>query len=138
MTTMIVNPISGTGYALAVGEKAAAIFKARGIDFTYHITKAIGHATELARQAARRGDQTVIAVGGDGTVNETAAGLVGSKTALGIIPAGNGNDFAKAIGVPKKWEDALAYLLSNKPSLVDTGMANDRFFINICGTAALM
>ena len=134
MITMIVNPVSGAGYASAVGEKAAALLEKLQVAFTLRITEAVGHATELARQAAARGDETVISVGGDGTVNEVAAGLIGTQTALGIVPAGNGNDFAKALGIPKGWEDALHYLLENAPRPVDTGMANDRFFINICGT----
>jgi diacylglycerol kinase (ATP) len=134
MITMIVNPVSGAGHAKIIGEKAAALLKKMDIKFTYLMTEAIGHATELARQAAGRGDATVIAVGGDGTVNEIAAGLHDTQTALGIIPAGNGNDFAKALGIPKGWDEALEYLLKNKPRSVDTGMANDRFFMNICGT----
>ncbi|MBE0601288.1 MAG: diacylglycerol kinase family lipid kinase [Firmicutes bacterium] len=105
-----------------------------GTAFTFLSTEAVGHATELARQAALRGDKTVIAVGGDGTVNEVAAGLIGTDTALGIIPAGNGNDFAKALGVPKGWEAALDYLLKQAPIRVDTATANDRVFINISGT----
>lgn len=134
MITMIVNPVSGAGNASAVGEKAAALLKKLNVAFTMRVTEAIGHATELARQAAAEGHATVIAVGGDGTVNEVAAGLNESQTALGIIPAGNGNDFAKALGIPKGWEDALHYLLKHEPRRVDTGKANDRFFINICGT----
>jgi diacylglycerol kinase (ATP) len=134
MITMIVNPVSGTGYANTVGDKAAAFLEKQHVALTLHKTESVGHATELARQAAARGDETVISVGGDGTVNEVAAGLIGTQTALGIVPAGNGNDFAKALGIPKGWEDALRYLLSHAPRRVDTGMANDRFFINICGT----
>ncbi len=134
MITMIVNPISGTGRAKSVGEKAAALLHSQNIKFTLCVTETIGHATALARQAAERGDDTVIAVGGDGTVNEVAAGLNNTQTALGIIPAGNGNDFAKALGIPKAWDAALQYLLTNAPRRVDTGKANDRFFINICGT----
>ena len=134
MITMIVNPVSGAGRAKAVGEKASAMLKKLNVAFTLRLTEAIGHATELAKQAAQRGDATVIAVGGDGTVNEVAAGLLNSKTALGIIPAGNGNDFAKALGIPKSWDAALEYLLKHEPRHVDTGRANGRFFINICGT----
>ena len=134
MITMIVNPVSGAGHASIIGEKAAALLNKLNVAFTLRITEAIGHATELARHAAERGDKTVIAVGGDGTVNEVAAGLNKTETALGIIPAGNGNDFAKALDIPKSWDDALRYLLKHAPRRVDTGRANDRFFINICGT----
>ena len=134
MITMIVNPVSGAGHAASVGQKAADILTERNIAFRYCVTESVGHATKLAKEAAERGDVTVISVGGDGTVNEIAAGLKDTQTALGIVPAGNGNDFAKAIGVPQKWEDALDFLLAQKPYLVDTGMANEHFFVNICGT----
>jgi len=134
MITMIVNPVSGAGHARIVGEKVAALLHKLNINFTLCLTEAIGHATELARQAASRGDETVIAVGGDGTVNEVAAGLNDTDTALGMIPAGHGNDFARMLGIPKSWEEALHYLLKHKARRVDTGMANDRFFLNICGT----
>ncbi len=134
MITLIVNPISGAGHAADVGDKVAAMLRQRQIDFTSQTTNAIGHATELARQAAKRGDSTVIAVGGDGTVNEVATGLLGTDTALGIIPAGTGNDFAKALFIPKHWEAALDTLLQSKPRRVDTALANDRVFINISGT----
>ena len=134
MITMIVNPVSGAGHASAIGEKAAALLRKLQVEFTLRVTEFVGHATELARLAAGQGDTTVIAVGGDGTVNEVAAGLNGTQTALGIVPAGNGNDFAKALGIPKQWDAALHYLLTHAPRRVDTGMANDRFFINICGT----
>ena len=84
MITMIVNPVSGAGRAKAVGEKAAALLHKLNVTFTLRLTEAIGHATELAKQAAERGDETVIAVGGDGTVNEVAAGLNEDKNGAGV------------------------------------------------------
>ncbi|HPR77113.1 MAG TPA: diacylglycerol kinase family lipid kinase [Candidatus Limiplasma sp.] len=134
MITVIVNPIAGTGYALTVGQKIDAILQTRGIEHTVVYTEGVGHATELARTAAQQGVETVLSVGGDGTLSETAAGLMGTKTALGIIPAGTGNDFIKAIGTPKKWEEALDYVLTHPAHPLDTGVINDSFFINVCGT----
>ena len=106
MITVIVNPVAGTGLALTVGQKVDSILTERGIAHTMLYTKGVGHATELARDAVRQGVTTVLSVGGDGTLSETAAGLVGSKTALGIIPAGPATIY-KVIGPPrngmKRW-----------------------------------
>jgi diacylglycerol kinase (ATP) len=133
MIAVIVNPIAGSGYANTVAKKVDAVLAARGVEHTMLYTEGAGHATELARNAAKQGAATVLSVGGDGTVNETAAGLVGTKTALGVIPAGTGNDFAKAIGTPGKWEEALEYVLAHPSIPLDTGVINDSFFINVCG-----
>jgi diacylglycerol kinase (ATP) len=133
MITVIVNPIAGSGYADTVGKKVNAVLDARGVEHTMLYTAGVGHATQLARDASRQGVNTVLSVGGDGTLNETAAGLVGTRTALGVIPAGTGNDFAKAIGTPAKWDDALDFALSHPALPVDTGVINGSFFINVCG-----
>ena len=133
MISVIVNPVAGSGLAQTIGEKVEALLAARGIPYTLHTTQRAGHATQLARAAAESGADTVLSVGGDGTLNETAAGLVGTGTALGIIPAGTGNDFVKVIGTPKKWDEALAYVLDNPAHPLDTGTVNGRFFINVCG-----
>ena len=133
MISVIVNPVAGTGFALTVGQKVDAILTERGIEHNVRYTESVGHATQLAREAAQQGVTTVLCVGGDGTLNETAAGLVGTQTALGVIPAGTGNDFIKVIGTPKKWDEALDYVLTHPAHPLDTGIINDSFFINVCG-----
>jgi diacylglycerol kinase (ATP) len=133
MITVIVNPIAGSGYALMVGQKIDAILEKRGIEHTTEYTTGVGHATVLAKSAAEHGVSTVLSVGGDGTLSEIAAGLAGTQTALGVIPAGTGNDFMKAIGTPKGWEEALEYVLSHSAKPLDTGIINHSFFINVCG-----
>ena len=134
MIELIVNPAAGGGRAVNIAQLAAQKLKERGIAFTVHTTSHPGHATELASQAAQRGSETVIALGGDGTVHETAAGLCGTQTALGILPCGTGNDFIKSAGIPKKWEDALEFVLTHPARPVNSGMLNERFFLNECGT----
>ncbi len=134
MIAVIINPIAGSGHALTVGNKIGGLLKARGVEHTLEYTQGTGHATQLARAAAERGVATVLCVGGDGTLSETAAGLVNTRTAIGMIPAGTGNDFVKAVGTPRKWEDALEYVLTHPAQPLDTGVINDSFFINICGT----
>lgn len=133
MIELIINPAAGNGRAKEIGQAAEALLRERGIAFETHWTERPGHATELAREAAERGAETVIAFGGDGTVTETAAGLRRTRTALGIVPAGTGNDFIKTVGIPKDWREALEYVLSHPARPVDTGMAGERFFMNVCG-----
>jgi len=133
MISVIINPVAGAGLAKSIGQKVTGMLAARGMPHHVAYTEYAGHATQLARKAASEGAATVVSVGGDGTLNEIAAGLAGTQTALGIIPAGTGNDFIKIIGTPKKWDDAVAYILNNPAHPLDTGMVNDRFFINVCG-----
>lgn len=133
MLELIVNPVAGNGRARQVGEQAAEHLRGRGAEFTVRLTEYPGHATLLAREAAARGVDTVVALGGDGTVTETAAGLRHTRTALGIAPAGTGNDFIKAVGTPRSWRDALDFILEHPARPVNTGMMNDRFFLNVCG-----
>ncbi len=134
MIELIVNPTAGGGRSVGIAQSVAQKLKESGIAFELHTTDHPGHATELAREAAARGCETVIAFGGDGTIHETAAGLRGTKTALGIIPAGTGNDFIKSAGIPAQWEDALAFILSHPARPVNSGMMNDQFFMNVCST----
>lgn len=93
-----------------------------------------GHASELARQYARMGFDAVVAVGGDGTVNEVAKGLLGTRTALGIIPMGSGNGFARHLGIPVRPNKAIELLNHSEPIDIDYGMANNHLFVSTCGT----
>ncbi len=133
MIELIVNPVAGNGRARQTGEQAAAYLRERDVEFVTKLTNHPGHATDLARDAAGRGVDTVIALGGDGTVTETAQGLRHTATALGIAPAGTGNDFIKSVGTPKNWKDALDFILTHPARPVNTGVMNDRFFMNVCG-----
>jgi len=133
MIALIVNPAAGNGRSMATCEAVCKRLKERSISYELHQTDHPTHATQIAREAAGRGIETVIAIGGDGTVTETAAGLHGSNTALGILPSGTGNDFIKTAGIPANWEAALELILNKPPRPVDSGIINDRFFINVCG-----
>lgn len=135
MLTLVINPTAGGGYAKKVAEKVCSTLEARGIDYRECLTKASGDATILAKQAVESGDcHTVIAIGGDGTVFETAAGLVGTGMPMGIIPAGTGNDFIKSVRLPREPIAALDFILSHEPRPVDAAQINDRCFLNVCGT----
>ena len=99
-------------------------------------TEYAGHATEMAYQYARMGFDAVVAVGGDGTVNEVARGLIkaGKSTALSIIPMGSGNGFARHLNIPIKPQRALELINHSEPIAVDFGLANGRVFVSTCGT----
>jgi diacylglycerol kinase (ATP) len=100
-------------------------------------TERPGHATEIAREAAAGGYERVVAVGGDGTVSEVTAGLVGSETALGIVPCGTGNDFSRALGVPSRPSAALRLALGGSARPIDVGRIDiagrSRWFANVAG-----
>lgn len=134
MLDMIVNPIAGNGLALRTAADISTELTRLNISFRTFQTTHPGHATKLAAQSVKDGSKMVLAVGGDGTAYETACGLVHTSTSLGIIPAGTGNDFVKAIHMPKKPLDALHYILDHKPRPVDVGQLNDQIFLNVCGT----
>ncbi len=98
-----------------------------------HYTSYAGHARELAREAAEKGKAAVIVAGGDGTVNEVASALLGSHTALGIIPVGSGNGFARQMNIPCNTISAVKCINGFRCRWIDTFTANDRFALNLAG-----
>ncbi|MGH7454301.1 MAG: diacylglycerol/lipid kinase family protein [bacterium] len=103
------------------------------LDFTIEHTSGPGDATRLAQQAADEGYTMVVAVGGDGTVNETASGLVGTETALGIIPRGSGNGLARSLNIPLQAAKALEVIGAGKTYCIDAGRAAHRYFFVVAG-----
>ena len=95
------------------------------------VTWEAGDAMRFAREGTERGVDTVIAVGGDGTVNEVLNGLDGSQVPLGIIPLGTANDFARQTGIPADPEAAMSVILRRRPVLIDTADLNGRRFLNV-------
>lgn len=132
---VIVNP-----YATTVSDrlKNLVVYALRG---SYRVdavdTEARDHATELCREAARQGYDVVVAFGGDGTVNEAANGLAGSKTALSCLPGGRTNVYCRMLGIPTDVVDATEHLLRIAddwhPRRVDLGHAGDRHFLFSAG-----
>lgn len=131
----IVNPKAGTGFALKTMERLEKLLKQKGIEYRVFLTEHSSHATKIAADLAINKDVcAVIAVGGDGTAGEVAAGLSETGKPMGIIPAGTGNDFIKTVGIPNDPQKALELILSRKPADTDTGRVNGQFFLNVCGT----
>lgn len=93
----------------------------------------LGHGTHLAQEAVQQGVDTVVAVGGDGSINEIAQGLIGSSTALAIIPLGSGNGLARALKIPLKVRKALQLIVQNERRAVDAGYANGHLFLSNAG-----
>ncbi|MCQ2344379.1 MAG: YegS/Rv2252/BmrU family lipid kinase [Paludibacteraceae bacterium] len=125
----VINPIAGGGNgAKKVGRIRRLLDKNRfSPDFAF--TEHGGHATEIASRAAADGVDVVVAVGGDGTVNETACGLIGTRTALGIIPNGSGDGLALHLGIPRHLPGAMRKLNHGNSILADSGIVEGhRFF----------
>lgn len=97
------------------------------------MTEKPGDARLMAAQAAREGFRVVVAAGGDGTVNEVVNGLAGTATALGVLPVGTMNVFAKEHDVPERLEDAWAVIRAGKTREIDLLAANDKHFIQLAG-----
>lgn len=127
----ILNPRAG----IAASRTREAVERGRPswTDYAVYLTREAGHATALAREAVTAGADLVLAVGGDGTVNEVAQGLLGSSAALGIVPVGSGNGLARALRVPLRPEPALAALEAGSRRRMDVGFLNGRPFLNVAG-----
>lgn len=105
------------------------------LDADLHVTEAPKHATELAREAVQQGADRVVAVGGDGTLNEVAQALVHTGTILGLIPCGSGNGLALHLGLPLEFDQALSVSAGTGGSahVMDFGEANGHPFFNVMG-----
>ncbi|KOP64921.1 lipid kinase [Bacillus sp. FJAT-18019] len=110
-----------------------------GIETSCHATTGEGDATREAADAVERGYDLVIAAGGDGTLNEVINGMAGKDNLppLGIFPLGTTNDFARALGISKNWEEYCDQVIRGETRPIDVGKANDRYFINIAGGGTL-
>ena len=129
----IVNPFSGVNR----NKKLEPIIQQRldqeKYDYQIKYTQAPGHATQLAKEAIEEGDDIIVAVGGDGSINEVAQALIGTDKILGILPAGSGNGFAMHLGLGRKIDKAVQILNEGKVMTIDTCLLNDRPYINLAG-----
>lgn len=117
--TAVVNPTAGGSAGAAALLAVARPLREAGAELETEYSRSLAHAQELARQAGERG-RVVLAVGGDGIAGGIGGALSGTGALLGLVPAGRGNDFARALGLPSD-PDALArVLLRGEPRLVDT------------------
>ena len=133
MLHFIINPIAGNGRARKTWEQVERWLQERGIEYQARFSEAPGHAAELARACAAQGLDKVFCVGGDGTNFEVINGLKGTHTALGLIPAGTGNDFVKVLHMPKDPLQVMAMLLDAPACPINVCTLNDGVFLNVCG-----
>lgn len=120
----IVNPISGVSRK----ERIVAFLKKKGHNVVF--TEYAGHAEVLARDAQAK---VIVAVGGDGTVNEVARGIVGTDKVLGIIPCGSGDGLALHLGISRRYKRAYKTILEGKTEKIDSAEINGRPFFSVCG-----
>jgi len=133
----IINPISGAGMDPSAATRRATLIRdeltKRDLKPSIEITARGGHARELALAAVQDRADLLIVWGGDGTLNEVGTAAAGSDTAIGIIPAGSGNGFAAALGIPRDPVRALAKALGPRVQAIDVGVLGERRFLNVAG-----
>lgn len=131
--TFIINPGSGTG-AVSRIEKAICRYLDTGkYQYELHYVQGPGHAFTLTNEAVNKGKNMVVAIGGDGTVNQVAKALCGTTLVMGIIPTGSGNGLARCLGIPVNIVKAIELLNEGTSSLIDTAAVNNEFFVSIAG-----
>lgn len=132
---LIYNPTAGREtFRRHIGEVLEK-FEQAGYETSCHATTAEGDATVAAKHAVERGFDIVVAVGGDGTLNEVVAGVspFEKRPPIGLIPMGTTNDFSRALRIPRDIDEAVDIILRGESIPVDVGVMNDRHFINIAG-----
>ena len=147
----VINPISGGGRGLRSWPTADAFLRGHEglpFDYSYAFTNRRNDAYRITRQAVQGGVDLVVAVGGDGTINEVVNGIMaeaaGSSVQLGVVQAGTGSDFGRTVGVPSDVRESLARLVDGRVQTIDAGRASyerrgraagtgTRYFVNVAG-----
>lgn len=142
---IIVNPAAGAGRTAREWPRIMNLLQGQGLRFDHDVTEAPGHAVELAKEATAKGYETIISIGGDGTINEIANGIyragANKDARLGMICTGTGGDYARTIGVSRRYEEACWRIFQPRKLTVDLGFieyANngnraERVFVNFAG-----
>lgn len=131
---VLINPISGTGKKKVIEKLLREYIDSSKIEYDIRYTDHAGHATEIARNVVQFNSyRAIVVVGGDGSVNEVAQGLIGSEIELGIIPSGSGNGFARHLGIPLNFKDAIQCINTANSKLVDSGQVNKMNFVGVAG-----
>jgi len=129
----ITNPISGNLHRNDLHKLIHEAMRDYAGYYEIAVSEYAGHAKKLAADAVAEGVNTVVACGGDGTINEIGTQLIGTNTSLGIIPYGSGNGLAHHIGIPISTKRAIEYLRKGHPIAIDTVSINNTPFISIAG-----
>lgn len=127
---LFLNPAAAGGRAAHALAEVRGELERLGIEHRTMDTRSLEHAREAAAEAAG-GGETVVAIGGDGLVGGLAGALMNTNSALGIVPGGRGNDFARVLGIPKEPVEAARLLVDGEERLVDVGNVNGKPFVGI-------
>ena len=141
---VVANPISGQGRAMQHRHEIEAVLRRHGLAFELVVSEHPGHTVDLVARAVEGGCRRILAVGGDGTVNQCANGIFRQRAAptdqilLGVMPIGTGNDWARTHGIPKDYAEVAALMASGAHRLHDVGVADfgngmQRHFVNVAG-----
>lgn len=129
----IVNPRAGTNLQKHIQESVDRHLNHRKFEYGFRFTERAGHAKELAMEAVAEEYEIVVAVGGDGSINEVASALVGTDVVLGIIPAGSGNGLAMHLGYGRDIDEAVKKINTAEVQQIDVGLMNGQPFFNLAG-----
>lgn len=129
---LIINPAAGKGSALKKSKKVIAELNSRDVKFDVEYTSYPRHGASIAKEASKSFEK-VIALGGDGTVNEVGEGIVGTDAILGLIPLGSGNDFAKMLNISSNIRESIDTIINGKVRNIDFIRVNDRISLNTAG-----
>ncbi|MDP3180905.1 MAG: diacylglycerol kinase family lipid kinase, partial [Bacteroidota bacterium] len=130
---LIINKYAGHGLGEKAVKSVVPFLKSQDYTVEYSFTSRPGHAIELAIKASVDGFDLVVAVGGDGTVNEVAQGLIGTKTLMGILPMGSGNGLARELGISMDMQKSAKALIKGKNLKVDVCKLNEQRFLCTSG-----
>ena len=129
----VVNPISGTHGKEFILKLIERELDQSMYEYSIRKTEYAGHASEIAAQAAAEGTDIVVAIGGDGTINEIGRALIHTHTAMGIIPCGSGNGLARHLHIPMEPRGAIKVLNAGRVKTIDYGKIDNRPFFCTCG-----
>ena len=142
---VIVNPAAGAGKTGKAWPVIREVFSRQGLKFEHAVTEGPGHAMQLVAEAVGKGHETVVSVGGDGTIHEIVNGLhragAREKVLVGLVSTGTGSDYIRTVGTPRNYRDACARLMEPRTRCVDLGVVDygtngsrgQRIFVNFAG-----
>lgn len=129
----IINPIAGGKEKQKIPAIIDSYLDRSKFNPNFSFTSYIGHAAEIAEEAANKNFDIIVAVGGDGTINEIASKIIGQQKTLGIIPFGSGNGLARALHIPMRAKKAIEVINELNTTTIDVATLNQKYFFNMAG-----
>jgi len=129
----IINPISGGHNKAEIIKSISKILDTNKFNVSIAQTQYAGHAVEIAKKAVENHTDIVVAVGGDGTINEVASQLVNTNATFAIVPCGSGNGLARDLGISLNYKKALQQINTLQTKKIDVGACNSQYFFSLTG-----